>query len=294
MLIPLLVVAGCGFKPEPIGTLPSFPQRVTDGVGRAVAVQTQPRRVVSLDPGLTETAFAVGAGGSVVAASGREQYPAAALRLPRAETAGGTPDLTRLRKLHPDLVLAPNSTSPGAAARLSRTVGAPVYVAGNGTVPGIEHDVDQVGTITGEAAAGHAEVRGMQADLRKLKAALAGSPPVPVFVDEGFFYTIDPTSTAARLLALAGGTNVATDAVAGRPFPVARLRAAAPQAYLAVAGRGVTLAGLRRSKATRRLPAIRDRHFALVDAAALSDTGPRAVSEVLELAHLLHPTIRIP
>lgn len=294
MLIPLLMVAGCGFKPEPIGTLPSFPQRVTDGVGRAVAVQTQPRRVVSLDPGLTEAAFAVGAGGLVVAASGREQYPAAALRLPRAETAGGSPDLARLRKLHPDLVLAPNSTSPAAAARLSRTVGAPVYVAGNGTVPGIEHDVDQVGTITGEAAAGHAEVRGMQADLRKLKAALAGSPPVPVFVDEGFFYTIDPTSTAARLLALAGGTNVATDAVAGRPFPVARLRAAAPQAYLAVAGRGVTLAGLRRSKATRRLPAVRDRHFALVDAAALSDTGPRAVSEVLALAHLLHPTIRIP
>jgi iron complex transport system substrate-binding protein len=294
VLIPLLVVAGCGFKPEPIGTLPSFPQRVTDGVGRAVAVQTQPRRVVSLDPGLTEAAFAVGAGGLVVAASGREQYPAAALRLPRAETAGGSPDLARLRKLHPDLVLAPNSTSPAAAARLSRTVGAPVYVAGNGTVPGIEHDVDQVGTITGEAAAGHAEVRGMQADLRKLKAALAGSPPVPVFVDEGFFYTIDPTSTAARLLALAGGTNVATDAVAGRPFPVARLRAAAPQAYLAVAGRGVTLAGLRRSKATRRLPAVRDRHFALVDAAALSDTGPRAVSEVLALAHLLHPTIRIP
>ncbi len=69
---------------------------------------------------------------------------------------------------------------------------------------------------------------------------------------------------------------------AGQPFPVARLRAAAPQAYLAVAGRGVTLAGLRRSKATRQLPAVRDRRFALVDGAALTDTGPRAVSEVLD------------
>jgi iron complex transport system substrate-binding protein len=294
VLIPLLVVAGCGFKPEPIGTLPSFPQRVTDGLGRAVSVQAQPRRVVSLDPGLTEAAFAVGAGGSVVAASGREQYPAAALRLPHAGNADGSPNLARLRKLHPDLVLAPNSTSPAAAAQLSRSVGAPVYVAGNGTVSGIEHDVDQVGTITGEATAGHAEVRRMQADMRRLKAALKGSPPVPVFVDEGFFYTIDPTSTAARLLALAGGTNVAADAVAGKPFPVARLRAAAPQAYLAVAGRGVSLAGLRRSKATRQLPAVRDRHFALVDGAALSDTGPRAVSEVLALAHLLHPTLRMP
>jgi len=294
VLLPLLVVAGCGFKPEPIGTLPSFPQQVTDGLGRAVSVKSQPRRVVSLDPGLTETAFAVGAGGSVVAASGREQYPAAALRLPRAVSAGGSPSAARLRRLRPDLILAPNTTSAAAAAALGRAVGAPVYVAGNGSVPAIEHDVDQVATITGEAANGRAEVRRMQADLHRLHTALAGTAPVPAFVDEGFFYTIDPASTAARLLALAGGTNVAADAVAGKPFPVSRLRAAAPQAYLAVAGRGVTLAGLRRSKATRTLPAVRERHFALVDGAALSDTGPRAVSEVLQLAHLLHPTLRIP
>lgn len=294
VLIPLLVAAGCGFKPEPIGSLPSFPQGVTDGLGRRVTVQAQPRRVVSLDPGLTEAAYAVGAGGSLVAVSGREQYPAAALRLPRAAVAGGSPNIARLRKLHPDLILAPNSTSAAAAARLSHAVGAPVYVAGNGTVPSIEHDVDQVGAITGQAAAGRIEVRRMQADLRRLHTALGGSPPVPVFVDDGFFYTIDPAGTAARLLALAGGTNVAADAVAGRPFPIARLREEAPQAYLAVAGRGVTLAGLRRSKATRQLPAVRDRRFALVDGAALADTGPRAVAEVLQLAHLLHPALRIP
>ena len=107
VLIPLLVATGCGFKPEPIGSLPSFPQGVTDGLGRRVTVHAQPRRVVSLDPGLTETAYAVGAGGAVVAASGREQYPAAALRLPRAGAADGSPNIARLRRLHPDLVLAP-------------------------------------------------------------------------------------------------------------------------------------------------------------------------------------------
>jgi len=294
VLIPLLVAAGCGFKPEPIGRLPSFPQSVVDGIGRRVTLAAEPRRIASLDPGLTEAAFAVGAGPSVVAASGREQYPAAAQRLPQAVTGQGAPDVSKLRRLHPDLVLAPASTSTAAAATLSREVGAPVYVAGPGSISGIEHDVDQIGAMTGDAAAGQAVVRQMQADVRKVQSAVRGTAPVKVFVDEGFFYTIDPTGTAAKLIALAGGANVAADAAAGRPYPLAKLRAAAPEAYLAFAGRGISLAGLRRSKATRTLPAVRERHFTLVDGAALSDTGPRAATELVQLARALHPTLHIP
>ena len=93
---------------------------------------------------------------------------------------------------------------------------------------------------------------------------------------------------------LPGGANVAASATPGKAFPLSRLRAAAPQVYLAFAGRGVTLAGLRTSKATRGLPAVRERHFALVNGAALSDTGPHVVAEVRDLAHLLHPSLHIP
>jgi ABC-type Fe3+-hydroxamate transport system substrate-binding protein len=134
----------------------------------------------------------------------------------------------------------------------------------------------------------------MQSQLRAVESAVgAAGPPVPVFVDEGFFYTIDPAGVGARLLALAGGRDVASDAVPGKPFPLSRLRAAAPEVYLAVAGRGVTLAGLRQSKATRDLPAVRHRRFALIDGGALGDTGPHVVAEVRHLAHLLHPSLHV-
>jgi iron complex transport system substrate-binding protein len=294
VLVPLLLATGCGFKPEPIGSLPSFPQAVTDGIGRRVTLESQPRRVVSLDPGLTESAFAVGAGPLVVAGSGREHYPAAALRLPHAAGEGKTPSIARLRRLRPDLVLMPNGTAASAAAAVQRGVGVPVYVAGPGTISGIEHDVDQVGALTGNAAAAGALVKHMQSQLRDVKTAIGDGAPVPVFVDEGFFYTIDPSGIAARLIALAGGANVASDAVPGHAFPLAKLRAAAPQLYLAIAGRGVTLAGLRHSKATRDLPAVRHRRFSLVDDGSLTDTGPRVVSEVRDLARLLHPSLQIP
>jgi len=68
---------------------------------------------------------------------------------------------------------------PRRRSSLRRWV-APVYVAGPGSVPGIEHDVDQVGAMTGNATAGAALVGRMQAGLRTVSKATAGLPPVPI------------------------------------------------------------------------------------------------------------------
>lgn len=295
--VPLLLLAvastGCGFKPEPIGTLPSFPQTVQDGAGRSVSVTAQPLRIASLDPGLTESAFAVGAGAQVVAVSGREAYPAAG-HLPVAVGRGGAPRLSALRRARPDLVLAPASLGTAEVGSLQRTLHAPVYVAGDGTVAQIEHDVAAIGVLTGHAAAGQALVAHMHSRVAAVRRAIAGEDPIPVFVDEGFFYTIDPHGPVSALITMAGGVDVAADATAGKPYPVARLRAAEPEAYLAVTGRGTTLAGLRESRATRSLPAVRDGRFTLIDARALADRGPHVVATLRQIARALHPSLPLP
>ena len=55
-----LAASACGMKSEPVGVLPSFPRSAQDGAGRTVTVKAQPTRIVSLDPGLTETAMRAG------------------------------------------------------------------------------------------------------------------------------------------------------------------------------------------------------------------------------------------
>lgn len=293
LAVPLAALAlaapACGFKSEPVGALPSFPRTVQDGHGRTVTVKAQPGRIVSLDAGLTETAFAVGAGGDVVAASGDESYPPTARRLPVALDSSGQPEAGRIRRLHPDLLLAPASLA-GAATDLGAQLHVPVYVGGDGTLRGIEHDVSQVGVLTGFAVRGRTLVQNMQERVAAIRRAVGAEPAVPVFVDNGFFYTIDPTSPAGDLISLAGGVDVAADAVPGKPYPLSKLREAKPQAYLAVAGRGTTLAGLRTSNATKRLPAVRSGRFLLIDAAALTDRGPRIVATLRQIARVLHPS----
>jgi iron complex transport system substrate-binding protein len=293
LAVPLAALAlaspACGFKSEPVGALPSFPRTAQDGQGRTVTVTTQPGRIVSLDPGLTETAFSVGAGGNIAAASGDESYPPAARRLPIALNSSGQPEAGRIRKLHPDLILAPASLA-GEATDLGAQLHVPVYVGGDGTLQGIEHDIAQVGVLTGFAVRGRTLVQNMQKRVAAIRHAVGREPAVPVFVDNGFFYTIDPTSPAGDLISLAGGVDVAADAAPGKPYPLSKLRAAKPQAYLAIAGRGTTLAGLRTSNATKRLPAVRSGRFLLIDSAALSDRGPRVVATLRQIAHVLHPS----
>ena len=284
-----LAAAACGMKPEPVGVLPSFPRNVQDGQGRSVTMAAQPTRIVSLDPGLTETAFAVGAGDDVVAASGAESYPAAARRLPVALGTDGRPDVKQIRRLHPDLILAP-ATLASEATGLAGQLHVPVYVGGNGTLHDIEHDVAQVGVLTGFAERGRTLVGHMQQRVGAIRQAVGSQAPVRVFVDNGFFYTIDPNGPAGDLIELAGGVDVAADAQLGKPYPLSKLRAAKPQAYLAVTGRGTTLAGLRKSPATKHLPAVRSGRFLLIDPTALTDRGPRIVATLREIAHVLHPS----
>ena len=178
LAVPLAALAlaapACGFKSEPVGALPSFPRTAQDGQGRSVTVDAQPSRIVSLDPGLTETAFAVGAGANVVAASGSESYPPAARRLAVAVDSSGRPDEARIRKLKPDLILVPASMA-GEATSLAAKLHVPVYIGGDGTLHDIEHDIAQVGVLTGFAVRGERSSSICRTAWRRSVAASAPS-----------------------------------------------------------------------------------------------------------------------
>lgn len=287
----ICLLPACGFKPEPIGSLPSFPQTAVDGLNRQVRVASAPHRIVSLDPGMTEDLFTLGLGSSVVGRSGGETYPSGVLRPPVVLRQDGTPDVRMLIKLNPDLILAPPTTTGDEARRLALRVGADVYVSGSTDVRGVEHDILQLGLLTGDAARAREVVAGMQKQLDALAGALQDQPPVPVFVDLGYFFTIPSDGLEEDMLKRAGAEDVAAGSDPAVAFPISRLRTAAPQVYLAVAGRGTTLQGLLRSKATRNLPAIRAHRFRLIPANLLTDRGPKVVEHLIELARAVRPTL---
>ncbi len=138
----------------PLAVKSAFPVTITDDTGRAVAVDREPKRVVSLAPSNTEILFALGLGPSVVGVTDFCDYPAEAKDKPKM--GGIKPSLEKIVAAQPDLVLAIAETAgPPEIATKLEGLGIKVLVLGAKNIDGITADIQLVGKATGrEAEAG--------------------------------------------------------------------------------------------------------------------------------------------
>lgn len=290
-----LLCSSCGFKQEPTGVLAAYPQTVRDAINHQVRVDSAPHKIVSLDPGMTEAMYALGAQKLLVGRSGAETYPKKALKLPVMVQAG-KPDTKAIIKAGPDVVLVPESMVPTVADvdALQRKIAAVVYVVGGNSVAQIENDITELGLITDHASAGRTLANGIQTSVASIQAAVAGQPPAKAFVDVGFFNTIDPFGITADMLRLAGGQNVASDANTSQPLTAAQLASLAPDVYISQHGPGATLAELKHHKGTASIPAVTLGHVVQLPGAVLNEDGPRVAAALAKIAKALHPDATIP
>jgi len=242
------------------------------GFGQGKA--TQPVRVVSLIPSLTEDLFAIGAGPSVVGVSQFTDYPPAAARLPLVSTFSSV-GAEKIVRLHPTVVVG----IPAQTALVGdlRRLGLRVVLVSDDSFDDIFSDLAMLGRLTGrshEAAALSARLRARTAEL--VRRVPAGPRPT-VFVVLGVapVYTVGDRSYIAHLIGLAGGRNAAAgvhDAYAR--YSAEALVAAQPDAL--VTDRTTNLAAALNTAPWSALRAVKThRVYVLSDAALLERPGPR-------------------
>lgn len=270
--VALLVVAGgCGFKSEPTGAISPAPVTVTDSTGTAITLDQEPTRIVSLDPGMTELLFAVGAGDHVVGRGAGDVVPAAAAAVPVV-----APNPAAIRKLKPDLVIADGHSGPALRAGLD----VPVYVVDGTTIGGAERDQFGIGLLAGRGAQGRAVVDRVRAALSRTRAATSRFRPVKTYLDQGAF--VPPGPLASQLIAAAGGSAV----TASSP---GELKHAAPGVYLSEQGLGTPPREVRNQPETKDLPAAKRGRVVTIPPWWVSTDGPRLADAVRHLASVLHP-----
>ncbi len=88
--------------PVPTSQSSVYPQLFGDSLDRQVIVDVEPLRIVSLTPSLTEIAFSLGEGDSIVARDELSTYPSQAIEKPGLSKENRT--IEKINALNPDLV----------------------------------------------------------------------------------------------------------------------------------------------------------------------------------------------
>ena len=288
LLLAALVGAGCGERAEPVGTLEQpYPVTVQGAGDQPTVLRGRAKRIVALDPGSAELLIALGAADRLVGVPAGVRVPGAKPEKVVRQT--GTIDVDEAVDLKPDLIVATQTADQLDVARIQRAADAAVYIQPAASLRNVEQGAIDLGFLVGAAPEGRQLVGRIQQDVATIQEKLAGEPPVSVFVDTGFFITVSDRSLLGDLVKRAKGSSVAGPSPGPGPFPLADLRDANPQFFLATSDSDTTMASLRDNPVTRDLAAVRKKRVVIIPAQLVNRAGPRVAQGLEAIARALHP-----
>ena len=263
----------------------------TDGLGRVVSVATNPQRIISLAPNVTEILFALGLENRVAGVTSYCDFPEAAKA---KEKIGDTlqPNLEKISSLKPDLVVVSTASQLENLTRRLDQLSIPVYVTNPRAVRDVVASIRSLGEVTGtseRALAVAAEMERRIAAVERRVGALP-RPSVLYALQTGPLITVGRNTFINDLINLAGGKSISADEAAEYPqFSRETVIARAPEVIVAPSSHGVELvkeSDLRRDFAMT--PAIRSNRIVWVTPDLVDRPGPRIVDGLEQLAKGLH------
>jgi iron complex transport system substrate-binding protein len=207
--------------------------------------------------------------------------PDAAKAIPRIGDSRAL-DLERIVALQPDLIVTWPWTAPAQVEAL-RARGIAAFTTMPATIDAIAADLERLGVLTGNEAAGWREAEAFRARLANLRERNAGVRRVRVFYEiwDAPLYTIGGGHLITEAIRLCGGENVFAALTLPAPaVDVEAVLAARPDAIVAGADRGVRPAWLDYWRRWADLPAVASGHLYVVDADLLHRPGPRFLDGV--------------
>jgi iron complex transport system substrate-binding protein len=266
--------------------------------GAAVEAVSQPARIISLIPAVTEMLFAIGAGPKVVGVSSFDEYPPEATKLPRVG-ALIDPDLERILSLRPDLVIVYGSQTD-LLKQLERAQ-IPAFVYRHGALSDITVTIGQLGARTGHEAEATTVIKQIDDRLADIRRRVSGRPKPKTMLVFGRdalalrgIYASGGIGFLHDMLEAAGGENVFADVKQQAVQATSELvLARAPEFILELRSGDIT-PELRQKEiavwqALPAVPAVRTGRIAIINDPRTMIPGPRVADATELIARALHP-----
>lgn len=263
------VLIACIAEPTLAG---SFPVKITDGRGKAITIQREPKRIVSLAPSNTEILFALGLDRRIVGVTNRCDYPPGAKKKPKI--GDQIISVERVLAARPDLVVAHAVLNAGVIPTLERK-GLCVIAVDPITLVDLMNDILKLGRATGSLVKAGSVAESMRADIQRAKADPKGEERRTVAVVQ-----INPPWAAGsgtmvdELIEIAGGRNVAAGVKGYKQISNEKLLALDPEVVLILSPEDE---GMLKTSFWRSTKAVRKGHYYKLDSDIFVRPTPRIV-----------------
>lgn len=262
----------------------------------AAARAADTARLVVIGGSLTEIAFALGRGGSVVGVDQTSVWPPEIKAMPQVGyykkiSAEG------VLALSPTMVIAYRDAEPASALRQIEQAGVPVALFDRSPpMQALKDNIAGLGRLLDARDKAEALGRSLDGQIAAVTQAVAGAKARPRVL---FVLNYDPSQTvvagtdtiAGQLIGMAGGVNAAEGITGFKPLNGEMVSAAAPDIVLTVEERWEAVggaAGMARLPGMSSTPAARAGRFAAVSGPLMLGLGPRLGEGLRRLAVLFH------
>ena len=280
-LLTAVLLAACGGPKEQV----AISDTVTDDYGRTVVVPTQPQRVVSLSPAVTEIIYALGAQDLLVGRTDFCEYPAEAQDIP---SIGGISNLNieSILALNPDLVISGSMVGKKVTDQMD-AMGTPmVCVIEKPHFDALYDNIVAIGRLVGKER----EADSLNALMRERVNALISSdtnrlthstPKVYYVVGFGPSgnFTAGGNTFINDMIRMAGGRNIAEE-ISGWSYSLEALMKEDPD-YIIV--RREDSAAFCSTKPYNGLSAVRKGHVIGIESSTFDLQVPRSIDAIIYL-----------
>jgi ABC-type Fe3+-hydroxamate transport system substrate-binding protein len=272
---------------------PGAPSRtVTDETGRQVTVPQHPQRVISLAPSITETLYALGQDGKLIADTDYCDYPAAATQKPHVG-AVLNPSIEKIVALKPDLVLGIAEANRRETADQLERLGIPLHGLTDKSLDDVLKSVRDLGGLLDCPIQAGGLASGLERRVQAVERRVGGQPRPRVLFVTWYqpLITVGANSFVADVVRRAGGASISDDLPGEWPrVSIEAVLARNPDVVLLPNSHTYTpsLDDFRHLPGWRDLPAVKGgRVYSIAD--TIVRPSPRLVDSLEEVARILHP-----
>jgi iron complex transport system substrate-binding protein len=265
----------------------SFPYTATDATGTEVTVQSEPSRVVTLNPSAAQTMWEIDARDKVVGVSQYAAYLDGAGEKANVSGPNG-PSVEKVLAQDPDLVLVPNTTYGFAPERVEqiRAQGVPVFVFESGTsLEFVANKTERTGRLVGACEGGRQRAAEMRRAVSQMREAL-GDEERPVGLNYFFGYTSGSNTFIGDVMETGGLRNGAAEANVSGFKPVNQETVVEMNPTWIVVPSG---AAIPENEAFNSTTAVREGNVVTVDANYLQQPAPRSIEAAETIMAAVHP-----